>query len=239
MTTTERTAIRYYYDANGAPVARLIAEPDTDYPIESGGAYCYTNATTVVVNAGYNVDEAYYTDTQDYVPAGPIAAAWERLRDEFGADDAVEVLERYARIHYPLVPIVAATLITGYSQGDEVRLLSWIEPGNSELNPGEPRYATATREREAIKEHHEVMAAVSRGQFWSVSVETPCQDWTIDDDGDSAHVNLSWSESADGLDSRTSTLALEEFWPWEELRNIGQNLNIPAHATRFDTSHEV
>ena len=238
---TDQTVIKTYFHANGAPAARIVATRASEDFGEKPGTYCHTNATTVVVGAGYSVDESYYTDTQDALQDGPIMAAWKRYTDPYtGVDEreAAELTQRYARAYWPMVPIVENTLQTGYSQGDYVTVLSWVEPANASPAPNEEPYETATRNKAGIKGHHEIMEAVSRGQFWSVELQTPS--FTFEggyEDRDEYTVIADWQEDDEGP---YWTLAMEEFDPWAELIEYAEeSFNIPAHHTSTTDTYEI
>lgn len=236
----ETTTIRTYTAPNGQPLARITATRDYDGTGEKAGAYCHTTAHTVVIGAGYRVDESYYTDTQTPQPDGPIMAAWNRYsRDDYGNEidghEASELTQRYARTYWPMVPVIESRILTGYSQGDEVTVLSWIEPDNLYRTPTEPAYRAAERGHKEIEGHHEIMGAVSRGQYWTVALETAELTYTADDDDDedtTYTAEVTWTEKDSVL-----TLAMEEFDPWAELIECAEsNLETPADATTTDAT---
>lgn len=239
---TDQTVIKTYFHANGAPAARIVATRTNEDFGEKPGTYCHTNATTVVVGAGYNVDESYYTDTQDALQDGPIMAAWKRYTDPYtGVDEreAAELTQRYARAYWPMVPIVENTLQTGYSQGDYVTVLSWVEPDNAEPAPNKEPYETATRNKAGIKGHHEIMEAVSRGQFWAVELQTAALAFerTYADDTDTYTATVEWTTDDDN--GPTYTLAMEEFSPWAELIEYAEwTYDVPAHHTSNTDTYE-
>lgn len=242
---SETTTIRTYLDSNGLPVARLTAQRDiwrSDY----AGTYCTTNATVRIVSEPRlaHINHAYYEDTQEGPHHGPLSAAWDRIvedgdhstyLDVDSHEEAVEVFTRYARIFHPMTPVTRRTLQTGYSQGDWVDVIGWIEPNASEPSPGEQPYQTATREHANIEGHFDIMEAVARGQFWTVSIAYAEPTFTPDEtDPDTGTYTLEW-HGADDI----STLAMEEFDPWEELRECAEwHFNTPDHHTTDDTTHE-
>lgn len=244
MSDNEKTTIRTYHNSNGLPVARLTADRDiwrSDY----AGTYCATNATVKVARAGYSVNEAYFEDTQEGPQPGPMAKAWSRIVEDSDSGtfldvsshgEAVEVFKRYARIYRPLVPVIERTLQTGYSQSDWVEVIGWIEPNASEPSPSEAPYQTASREHDNLNGHMDIMEAVSRGQFWNVTLDYAEPTFEPDeDDPDTGTYSINWHEGED----RISTLAMEEFEPWKELRECGEHhFSIPDHDTTDDTTHE-
>lgn len=237
---SDQTVIKTYLHANGAPAARIVAtRTDEDFG-EKAGTYCHTNAHTVVVSAGYSVAESYYTDTQDALQDGPIMAAWKRYTDPYtGVDgrEAAELTQRYARTYWPMVPVIERELQTGYSQGDYVTVLSWVEPANSEPAPNEAPYETATRNKAGIKGHHDIMEAVSRGQFWDVELQTPSFIFEGGyEDRNEYTVTAEWTED----DGPYLTLAMEEFNPWAELIEYAEeSFDVPAHTTTDTTTYEL
>ena len=236
---TEQTVIKTYFHANGAPAARIVAtRTDEDFG-EKAGTYCHTTAHTRVTREPYlaHLHRPYYEDTQVPQTDGPIARAWERYSDEYDTDDALEMLERYARIFHPMTPVITATLQTGYSQGDWVEIVSWMEEHNQDRQPGEPAYEAAARAAQQIRDHHDIMEAVSRGQFWTVELQTPSFTFETTDDEDAYTVTADWQEDDEGP---YLTLAMEEFSPWAELIEYAEeSFNTPAHHTSTTDTYEI
>lgn len=238
---TDQTVIKTYFSANGTPTARIVATHDTygNVSAESAGTYCHTTAHTRVTREPYlaHLHRPYYEDTQVPQTDGPIARAWERYSDEYDTDDAIEMLERYARIFHPMTPVITTTLQTGYSQGDWVGIVSWMEEHNQDRQPGEPAYEAATRAAQQIRDHHEIMGAVARGQFWDVELQTPTFTFESTDDGNVYTATAEWEE--DDSNGPTYTLCMEEFSPWAELIEYAEeSFDVPAHHTSNTDTYE-
>lgn len=223
----EKTAIalvRKY----GNVIGRITARQDVDI-WDRPSEYHDSNVTVRVVDAGYRVDESFYERNTD----GPINDAFDRIMETWygHSSDNVEEFERYMNIFRPNVPMIIESVQTGYSQGDSVTLAVFIEEGKSEPSKGEKVYQTATRELELCKAELKIIGAISRGQFWQVTYES-LEINSVDMLTDTADVDWTDEDSCGGI------LCLEEFWPWEELRDYADSM-IGQDATLEDVVQEL
>lgn len=211
----------------GNIVARIVAEQDVDI-WDKPSEHLDSNVTVRVVDAGY-VDESFY-ERNTY---GPINDAFDRIMYPWHghSSDNIEEFKRYMNIFRPNVPMIIGSVQIGYSQGDSVTLAVFIEEGKSEPSMGEKVYQTATRELELCKSELEIIDAISRGQFWNLTYES-LEINSVDMDDDSAEVNWTEEDSCGGI------LCLEEFWPWEELRNCAEDM-IDAEESLEYVVHEL
>lgn len=212
----------------GNIVARIVAEQDVDI-WDKPSEYHDSNVSVRVIDAGYRVDESFYERNTD----GPINDAFDRIMETWygHSSDNTEEFERYMNIFRPNTPMIIESVQTGYSQGDSVTLAVFIEEGKSEPSKGEKVYQTATRELELCKAELDIVGAISRGQFWNLAYES-LEINSVDLDDDSAEV--SWTEE----DSCGGILCIEEFWPWEELRNCAEDM-IDSEESLEDVVHEL
>lgn len=180
-----------------------------------------------VVGAGYDVDESFF---KFGAPLGSVTRAWERFSEEYGEREAAGVLARYVAAFRPDVALIEQRVLTGYSQGDEVRLIAWVtlaELKREGICAGEPHYRVLSAGHDMLEAQMEVIGAIARGQFWDV---------TRHDVVDVAYTGIDASEGAmtasaefvlEEMDS-ISTLALEEFDPIEELVECAEHNLLDA-----------
>lgn len=229
----ETTTVRTYYDENGLPVARITATRDDERAWnEKPGEYVHTNATVVVVSAGYDIDTSQIEDTQ-VDNRGTLHDAWERFEGvAMSHAEHAELMTRYLNAFHPLTPYARRIIQTGYSQGDWVDVLAWIEPDRIIHTGNGPRaYQVATANHQMIEDHFKSMQAVARGQFWDVALEFPIIHAEMDDGQDTATVTIEWNDT----DECISTLCMEEFDPWAECIEVGEySFDIPGHASHVD-----
>ena len=126
----EREIVGYAYNANGFPTHAASIIPDPEPLItEEGFAARFSNAgmkaSIRVIREPWlaHLRDEYYELKRET----RMEEAWERFSEEFRTDDAVELFIRYARIFHPRAVVYHKTLRTGYSQGDWVELILWLE----------------------------------------------------------------------------------------------------------------
>lgn len=189
--------IAYAYTETGGLAGRFVMEDDHDAPHTYEGPHDFFPALSegrVTVRAmwtGRDVRDDYY----DTPGQSALDAAWERIREGENAegigqylrtdDEAVELFTRYLRVFHPLVAVRSGWVITGYSQGDSVRLIAW---GNKRST-----YLEATQDHELIESVFRFIGEFARGQFVSVAYESASMS-SISVDGDELTAQVEWQE---------------------------------------------
>lgn len=201
----------------GAIVGTVTVEQDIHGAYSVAHEYTDMIGAVRVASAGYRVDESFY----EFGGIGDdsLGHAWERFSEEYGEREAAEVLARYVAAFRPDVALIDQRVQTGYSQGDEVRLIAWVtldDLKREDIGAGEPHYKRLSAGHDLLESQMEVIGAIARGQFWDVTrhdvIDVAYAD--VDASGDAMTASAEFTlERADCI----LTLAMEEFNPIEEL----------------------
>lgn len=192
-----------------------------------------------VVSAGHDVDESFYEFGG--VEDDSIGHAWELYSAEYGAIEAAEVLARYVAAYRPDVALIERRVRTGYSQGDEVRLIAWVtlaELKRERIGAGEPHYRVLSAGHDALESQLEVIGAIARGQFWDVTRYDVTGVTYADVDASEDAMTAS-AEFALAMADAVSTLAMGEFNPIEELAEFAKYGLLDADENLEVTAKEL
>lgn len=158
----EDTVFAYAVNRDGVPVLEFTATRDHDY--EMPNQFLVDSGAEVNVRAESNnyAESAFEVETWD-----DLCPAWERFSDEYGWDEAVEVLKRFARIFYPFYSVFDRT--EHITRSSWLSVVSWAGPG-AFGHDIEPVFVRATKTWEALQSAISEMFMIANGEVYEVEM---------------------------------------------------------------------